>query len=134
MIRTIVLLIALIDLTAMVADAAGIDRNGNGMSDVWEMLYAAGALSPNNDADQDSFTNLEEARAGTNPFDPASFPKLRARLLSPENGLLTWESVAGKRYTVQSRISLTGAWSNEWQLIGASASTEVGFISTNGPR
>lgn len=32
---------------------AAVDRNGNGMSDVWEMIYGADALLPNGDADED---------------------------------------------------------------------------------
>jgi uncharacterized protein (DUF1800 family) len=97
---------------------AAIDRNGNGMSDVWEMIYSASALAPNGDADGDGFSNLAESLAGTNPFDATSFPRLQFHLLSPSVAELAWDSFAGKRYTLQSRTNLSGSpWLTEAQLI-----------------
>ncbi|MBC8095311.1 MAG: hypothetical protein H7Y43_05830, partial [Akkermansiaceae bacterium] len=37
---------------------AAVDRNGNGMSDVWEMIHGASALSPGVDTDGDGYSNL----------------------------------------------------------------------------
>lgn len=63
---------------------AMLDSNQNGMSDLWERLYNNGALfdpqnpahAPAADPDGDGWTNLQEALAGTRPFDanpPAGF-------------------------------------------------------------
>jgi len=97
---------------------AAIDRNGNGMSDVWEMVYHAGALAPGVDTDGDGFSNLDESRAGTNPFDPASFPYFGFGVAIPSELALQWNTLPGKRYIIQSRTNLTGAWTNESQAIG----------------
>jgi len=56
------------------ASAQMVDMNGNGMSDIWEWLYNAYGINPNTDPDGDLFSNIEEAQAGTNPFNSNSFP------------------------------------------------------------
>ena len=61
---------------AISVGAAGLDRNNNGLNDIWELAYGAGALLPNGDADGDGFTNAQESAAGTNPFDANSHPNL----------------------------------------------------------
>src|SRR5262245_58485312 len=86
--------------------SAGVDRNSNGMSDVWELVYSASALLPGGDADGDGFSNLQEAIAGTNPFDANSHPDLHFNFLSPSTTTFTWDSIPGKRYIIQSRTNL----------------------------
>src|SRR5690242_15633008 len=56
--------------------AQKLDLNSNGMSDVWEQIYNASALDPNLDSDGDGVSNLRESMAGTDPFDPNSFPRI----------------------------------------------------------
>ena len=54
-----------------------IDTNANGLSDLWEKQFNGGDLfsalnpdhAPTADPDGDGWTNLQEAAAGTNPFD-----------------------------------------------------------------
>ena len=96
---------------------AAIDRNGNGLDDVWEIIYGASALTAAGDADGDGYSNAAEARAGTNPFDASSVPRLRLGFLFPSVAQLTWDSFPGKHYTIQSRLSLLGdTWANTAQL------------------
>ena len=59
-----------------VAAAQTVDLNFNGMSDVWEQIYAATGLDPNADADGDGVPNGVESLAGTSPFDANSFPHI----------------------------------------------------------
>jgi uncharacterized protein (DUF1800 family) len=93
------------------AHCAGLDRNTNGLNDIWEMFYGAGALSPNGDADGDGFTNAQESAAGTDPRNAASVPRLGVS--RPPEGLVRfdWGSVAGKRYRLLSRTNAAvGVW------------------------
>ena len=125
-----ILLVLLVLLAAFSSRAAGVDRNTNGMSDVWEMIYGAGALPPNGDADGDGVSNLAESLAGTNPFDAASVPRLQVHFLFPSTAQLTWNSFPGKRYTIQSRTNLTDSWSNESPLIATGTLLQTNFLVT----
>lgn len=111
---------------------AAVDRNTNGMSDVWEMVYSASALPPGGDADNDGASNLSESRAGTNPFDAASFPWLESRLLFPSTAQLMWDSLPGKRYTIQSGTNLTGVWSNETTFVASAFVSQAELDAADG--
>lgn len=104
-------------LTIAAAARAAVDRNRNGMSDVWEMIYGASALSPGADTDGDGYSNEDESRAGTNPFDAGSFPSLQINSESPVLVELVWSSLAGKRYTLQSRTSFASPWTNQASIV-----------------
>jgi Protein of unknown function (DUF1800)/PA14 domain/CHRD domain/Putative Ig domain len=85
-----------------------VDLNGNGMSDVWEWLYGATNLPPNVDADGDGVSNLNEARAGSNPFNSNSVPKISLFAFTTTNGSLTLPAQFGKVYWLQSTTNLGG--------------------------
>ena len=122
-------------ITGNCAFGLGIDRNGNGLDDIWELLYSASALPPQGDADGDGFTNLQEARAGTDPFDPLSYPRLQLEPIPPGSTRLTWKSVAGKRYRLDSRASLNaGAWTNAAQVIAVGSLTVIDLPTAPGTR
>ncbi len=87
--------------------ALALDANGNGLNDVWELIFNAGALSANGDADGDGATNAAESLAGTNPFDATSRPLLRVAPWSAAQLQLSYDSVAGKRYRVEAKTDLT---------------------------
>ena len=99
----------------------GIDLNGNGISDIWELVYGAGGLDPNGDADGDGVSNLQESIAGTDPFDPASFPRITATAYGGTNINVSMPCVLGKQYQLQSAaLSSTGglsSWAAEATLV-----------------
>ena len=67
----------------VVVNVNDVDRDNDGMPDVWEIAHGFNPLDPsdaNEDADNDGFTNLEEYRFGTNPRDPASHPPPLAKI------------------------------------------------------
>ena len=102
----------------------GLDRNANGLCDVWESRYSATDLNPEDDEDSDGFSNMQEAISGTNPFAaspynsatrgnaPGTFSNFLQVESSQNNGELIWWAVAGKFYTVQSSTDLNN-WNNE---------------------
>src|SRR5690349_7603240 len=80
--------------------ARTIDQNGNGISDIWELVYAANGLDPNGDADADGVPNGLEAIAGTDPFDSASVPKISLSAMVGTNFVVTIPGSLGKQYTL----------------------------------
>lgn len=97
-----------------ITHAAFIDENGNGLSDIWELKNGASGLNPLDDADSDGALNYQEAVAGTNPLDPNSRPPTPTVLMLSGAVTLTWKSVAGKAYRVQTSDTLanSASWSN----------------------
>ena len=97
-------------LFVLPATSKAIDLNGNGMSDIWELVYGAQSLNPQADTDGDGMTNLQESQAGTNPFSPAS--RFAVTRVDPVTGGVTvhWPSVTGKVYHVYSSGNLKN-WS-----------------------
>ena len=90
-----------------------VDLNGNGMSDIWELIYGAAGLDPKGDADGDGASNLQEAIAGTDPFDPNSVPKVSAVTMAGTNVSVSIACALGKQYQLQSAQPFSGGgWSN----------------------
>ena len=94
--------------------ARTIDLNTNGISDIWELVYGAGALDPNGDADGDGVSNGLESIAGTNPFDPNSVPKITATGFSSTNFTVGMACALGKQYQLQSMPDLSNGISPNW--------------------
>jgi uncharacterized protein (DUF1800 family) len=110
-VRRIALLIAVIAAFSA-QPARAVDLNGNGMSDVWEQFYQAQGLAANVDSDGDGQTNLAESIAGTNPFDPKSVAKLTGISISGGMVTLSWNSVVGQLFQVQSSAAGMASWQN----------------------
>ncbi len=86
--------------------AAIVDRNNDGLSDVWASLYHP-TKNASFDEDGDGLTNAQEARAGTDPLNAAS--RFAAAPPQPDAAgslVLRWRGVSGKRYAVQSSTDL----------------------------
>jgi hypothetical protein len=78
------------------------DANANGLADAWEAAY--NLSEPDNDADGDGRSNLEEFLANTNPTNAASVLQITdwSRQINGHVSLI-WSSVGGTRYRVQFR-------------------------------
>ncbi|MGB8166881.1 MAG: thrombospondin type 3 repeat-containing protein, partial [Chthoniobacteraceae bacterium] len=93
-------------LSALAAPARALDSNGNGLNDVWEIIFNASALTASGDADGDGATNQEESLAGTNPFDSNSRPALSLAPWSAAQFQLGYARSAGKRYRIEFKTDL----------------------------
>jgi uncharacterized protein (DUF1800 family) len=80
---------------------------------VWMMLYgvtAAQMADPSwlaRDDDGDGISNGAELAAGTNPFDPRSAFVVSATSLSTNGTVLTFPTMAGKQYVLQTTTDVT---------------------------
>jgi hypothetical protein len=68
----------------------------------------APTLSPNLDADGDGQSNAAEMAAGTDPFDPASVFKITGVVVVNHDVQISWTTVTGHSYVVQSSTALGG--------------------------
>ena len=91
-----------------------IDQNGNGLDDAWETVFRAGGLNPLADDDGDGFSNFQESVAGTDPRDPNSHPPTVSVSAGNGNVTLSWSTVAGKQYRVQTTptVGPGAVWTN----------------------
>jgi hypothetical protein len=83
-----------------------LDRNEDGISDVWASLYPTAGL-PTADPDGDGVSNLDEAKAGTNPLSAASRFAVTTSVDASGNLALRWLGVSGKHYFIETSADLT---------------------------
>ena len=83
------------------------------------------------DTDQDGVADIDEFAAGTGLFDPgSSFPITRTN--QGQAVVLTWLSVAGKRYQIESSSMLSGPWIKEGALVEGNGSAVEAAVEVNG--
>ena len=107
-----------------------VDLNHNGMSDIWELIYGASGLDPSADTDGDGVSNLGEATAATDPFDPTLFPQISFSTFQETNFAVTVPVALGKQYQLQSASSLDSVtstnstnWFTETNIVARSGTT-----------
>jgi hypothetical protein len=91
---------------------------GDGIPDSWRLRWF-GAVSnllsaANLDPDGDGHSNYEEFKAGTNPLDGISTLNIKCSSAAARSAL-TWPSIFGKQYSVESSSTLFGG---SWSVIG----------------
>jgi uncharacterized protein (DUF1800 family) len=86
---------------------ARLDRDSNGVSDLWQALYPSAVLDGEFDSDEDGVSDLEESSAGSNPLDPNSFFHIWLEDLEG-NRKLTFSAQPGKIYQLEEFQSPSG--------------------------
>ena len=109
-----------------VARLGGIDSDGDGMDDDWEVTYF-GNLSRDGtgDFDHDGQTDLQEFLAGTDPTNAGSALSVIS-ITAINSGIVTilWHSVPGRTYRVQYKDDLDASpWNDLSGAVTATGST-----------
>jgi len=113
------------------ASALSFNPVTDGIADSWWASYGitGPARVAANDTDGDGFTNAQENALGTSPVDASSTFKVGNIERSGNILSISWPSIAGKKYQVQKRASLSsGAWENSGAQVtaaGTSSSANV---------
>ena len=85
------------------------DGNGNGVSDVWEARYGLTNPAAGTDTDADGKSDLEEAKDGTDPGDPASLLALEVVEVTGAKPFVSWASKEGRSYQLEG-LDTEGSW------------------------
>ena len=107
------------------------DTDADGMSDGFEYAYFGSptAGDPNADLDGDGMKNVEEFLAGTAPNSVSSvFRITQIRRLTGTDTEVTWNSVASRRYVLQSTDNMSVSFAN---LSGTNTALGVTMSHTN---
>ena len=93
-------------------------------------------LDPNEDPDGDGATNAEEEVAGTDPFSNSSRLRITSIEFSGGDVEVTFDSVAGHHYRLESSATLPGTWSYvSGDTVASGAATTLTHVNgTAGPR
>jgi hypothetical protein len=127
-------LLALLISMGMVSQTHAIlDKDADGMSDVWESQYGFSTTSstlpgqgPTQDPDGDGVSNLQESIAGTDPL--STTPPTGTFRLTPspaQPSLLQWQAFVGKKYQFSTSPSLAA---NSWTLLNQPITYSAGII------
>lgn len=106
--------------------SAIIDRDGDGVSDVWTWRNPSVGEAAADD-DGDGFTNRDEATAGTDALDPSDAPVGELRP-NPTGGLrFHWQGVVHRRYRIETSTDLV-SWAPANQFVFTGGGTEVSHL------
>jgi autotransporter-associated beta strand protein len=87
------------------------DSDEDGLPDSWENQYLEGLGSgPDDDDDGDGQSNAIEFLTGTDPGDGSSRFAATVAPLAGNQLNLSWPSVPGKSYRIESNVTLSGSW------------------------
>ncbi|MCX6935717.1 MAG: carbohydrate-binding protein, partial [Verrucomicrobia bacterium] len=103
-----------------------------GIPDSWWIQYfgSTTGVSSDTDSDGDGFTNLQEYALGTDPTSATSTFKVGEITRSGNTLTVSWVSVSGKSYQIQTRASLSsGSWADTGFVITAGGTTTSTSVS-----
>jgi hypothetical protein len=106
----------------------------DGIADSWWASY--GIIGPArvaaNDPDGDGFNNAQENALGTSPVDASSTFKVGTMERTGNALTVSWPSIAGKKYQVQKRASLSsGDWVNSGSQVTAAGTSSSATVDVS---
>lgn len=111
--------------------AAWLDSDADGLTDCWCLRYFGHTTGqpgdnsrPTDNADGDPASNRLEFLAGTNPTNSASYFRLTSTQIQSNGVRLSWTTVGGKKYVVQTNASLGGGFADVSPVISVPGSAE----------
>ncbi|MDB6109808.1 MAG: hypothetical protein JWR69_1558 [Pedosphaera sp.] len=88
----------------------GLDSDGDGIPDAYELTWTGNLTTMNatSDQDGDGVSDLNEYLAGTNPMDPTDYLRITNFVSNNDNSFysLTWTSTSLRHYKIQKRADL----------------------------
>ena len=96
---------------------AGTDYNSDGLCDVWQQVFNAFGIDPNEDEDLDGCSNLVESIAGTDPFNPSDCHHVGNLAFAGNTLVFTFMAEKGKKYRV---VSADTPGAATWDLVEGS--------------
>ena len=102
------------------------DQNG---ATIEQTLTVGVANSTDDDDDGDGATEAAEMLAGTDPQNPASHLRILNLARAGTNVTLTWTSVSGRTYAVQSAGTAAGSWTDAGGTILATGPTTAATLT-----
>lgn len=79
-----------------------LDRDGDGISDIWTVIFGAEGIGPDMDTDGDGVPNRIEAQAGSDPYDANSVARIAAYRMTVNGFEVNLAGALGKRFELQS--------------------------------
>ncbi len=120
--------------------APGLDKDGDGITDAWELSYTntLTAFTASSDTDGDGVSDLKESLADTNPTDPSDKLVIIDYETTPGGtaATLTWLSKLTRCYQIEKTLNLAGPlWldSGLGMIAPDEPSTTRVFADTNAP-
>lgn len=110
------------------AIGGGLDSDGDGLPDSWEVLHGLdpAVKDSQQDLDKDGLSNWEEYLSGTDPARKESALELGARAGEDGTVRLTWEAVAGRSYSLLAgEAAEAGAGWQVWTNMAVRLTNEV---------
>ncbi len=125
------MILSITPLICLTNQATALDRNQNGISDVWESLYPAAASNLNQDTDGDGESNRAEGLAWTDPTDNNSNLRIHNLSIGATDVSFNWDQALGLRYRIWSSANLID-WNREaTEFIGEANTNSLTETKTN---